>query len=158
MNHEFVERNRSLIRLNAVFHPALHALVGVMFVFVFYAGSHKLIAGTMTIGSFVAFQFYLGRLIWPLIALGWVINLFQRGMASMRRLHDIWSVEPATDRTAPVRDEAAPEASELEIRDLTFSYGHRPVLRDINLSVAHGRDHRHRRSNRQRQVDAAVVA
>jgi ATP-binding cassette subfamily B multidrug efflux pump len=139
MNHEFVERNRSLIRLNAVFHPALHALVGVMFVFVFYAGSHKLIAGTMTIGSFVAFQFYLGRLIWPLIALGWVINLFQRGMASMRRLHDIWSVEPATDRTAPVRDEAAPEASELEIRDLTFSYGHRPVLRDINLSVAHGR-------------------
>jgi ATP-binding cassette subfamily B protein len=136
MNHEFVERNRSLIRLNAMFHPALHALVGMMFVFVFYAGSRKLIAGTMTIGSFVAFQFYLGRLIWPLIALGWVINLFQRGMASMRRLHEIWSVAPAVDDG--VRIASDPGASDLEIRDLTFSYDHRPVLRDINLSVAHG--------------------
>ena len=137
MNHEFVERNRSLIRLNATFHPTLHTLVGIMFIFVFYAGSHKLIAGTMTIGEFVAFQFYLGRLIWPLIALGWVINLFQRGMASMKRLHEVWSVETSVD---PAASEPSTQLStaELEIRDLTFSYGHRPVLRDINLTVEHG--------------------
>jgi ATP-binding cassette subfamily B protein len=54
-------------------------MIGVMFVIVFYAGSRKMLAGTLSLGAFVAFQFYLGRMIWPLIALGWVMNLFQRG-------------------------------------------------------------------------------
>jgi ATP-binding cassette subfamily B multidrug efflux pump len=135
MNHQFVERNRSLIRLTATFYPALHALVGLMFVFVFYMGSRKMIAGTMTLGSFVAFQFYLGRMIWPLIALGWVINLFQRGMASMKRLHEIWSVQPDVDAAAAV--DMQPKG-DIEIRDLTFSYGDRNVLRDIDLTVRHG--------------------
>jgi ATP-binding cassette, subfamily B, multidrug efflux pump len=140
MNHEFVERNRSLIRLNALFHPALQGLVGVLFVYVFYAGSRKLVAGTMTIGSFVAFQFFLGRLIWPVIALGWVTNLVQRGMASMRRLHEIWSVDPISTAGAERTDalSAGLSSAELEIRNLTFSYGHRPVLRDIDLTVQHG--------------------
>jgi ATP-binding cassette subfamily B multidrug efflux pump len=137
MNHQFVELNRSLIRLNALFYPALHSMVGLLFVYIFYAGSKGLIAGTMTIGSFVAFQFYLGRMVWPLVALGWVINLFQRGMASMKRLHEIWSVEPLP---ASETDASAFRLSEvdLEIRDLTFSYGNRPVLRDIDLTVRHG--------------------
>ena len=139
MNREFVTRNRSLIRLTATFYPALHALVGVMFVFVFFVGSRKLIAGTMTLGSFVAFQFYLGRMIWPLIALGWVMNLFQRGMASMKRLHEIWSVPPEVDAAQPVDVEPT---GELEIRDLSFRYetageGHY-ALRNINLTVRPG--------------------
>ena len=138
MNHEFVELNRSLIRLNAAFHPTLHTLVGVVFVYIFYAGSLKIMGGTMTIGSFVAFQFYLGRMIWPLIAIGWVINLFQRGMASMKRLHEIWSVPPVTDSQPGVTTEEPLSSADLEIRDLTFSYGHRPVLRDIDLTVEHG--------------------
>lgn len=139
MNHEFVERNRSLIRLNALFHPLLQTLVGVLFVYVFWSGTQKILAGTMTIGDFVAFQFYLGRLIWPLIALGWVINLFQRGMASMKRLHEIWEVPPAADGAADAQAFRLSEA-DLEIRDLTFSYGAggRPVLRDIDLTVEHG--------------------
>ncbi|HEX8618645.1 MAG TPA: ABC transporter ATP-binding protein, partial [Thermoanaerobaculia bacterium] len=135
MNREFVRLNKSLIGLTATFYPALHALVGVMFVFVFFLGSRKLIAGTMDIGSFVAFQFYLGRMIWPLIALGWVINLFQRGMASMRRLHDIWTVKPDVDGAGAT--DVKPGGN-LEIRDLTFAYGERPVLRAINLSVRSG--------------------
>jgi ATP-binding cassette subfamily B multidrug efflux pump len=135
MNHQYVERNRSLIRLTATFYPALHALIGLMFVFVFFLGSRKIIAGTMSLGAFVAFQFYLGRMIWPLIALGWVINLFQRGMAAMARLNDIWSVAPAADAAEDV--EMVREGN-LEIRDLTFAYDTRPVLRDINLSVRHG--------------------
>jgi ATP-binding cassette, subfamily B, multidrug efflux pump len=138
MNHEFVELNRSLIRLNAAFHPTLHTLVGVVFVYIFYAGSLKIMAGTMTIGSFVAFQFYLGRMIWPLIAIGWVINLFQRGMASMKRLHEVWSVPPITDSQPGVPSEKVHSSADLQIRDLTFSYGHRPVLRNIDLTVAHG--------------------
>jgi ATP-binding cassette, subfamily B, multidrug efflux pump len=150
MNREYVERNRSLIRLTATFYPALHALVGVLFVFVFFVGTRKIIDGTMSLGAFVAFQFYLGRMIWPLIALGWVINLFQRGMASMKRLHEIWSVEPDAD---PGESVDVDSRGDLEIRNLTFSYGTPPpsaggapasgdagreALRDINLTIRHG--------------------
>jgi ATP-binding cassette subfamily B protein len=142
MNREYVDRNRSLIRLTAVFYPMLHGLIGVMFCIVFFLGSRKMIAGTMTIGAFVAFQFYLGRMIWPLIALGWVINLFQRGMASMKRLHEVWSV-PAWGADTLVGDTgrsagAPPAPGDIQIRNLTFAYGERPVLRDINLEVKHG--------------------
>jgi ATP-binding cassette subfamily B protein len=135
LNREYVERNRSLIGLTATFYPALHALIGLMFVFVFFLGSRKIVSGEMTLGAFVAFQFYLGRMIWPLIALGWVINLFQRGMAAMSRLHDIWVAEPAQDAS---EDAVMIPEGNLEIRDLTFAYDSRPVLRDINLSVRHG--------------------
>jgi ATP-binding cassette, subfamily B, multidrug efflux pump len=135
MNREYVNRNRSLIRLTATFYPALHALIGVMFVIVFFLGARRMISGTMTLGDFVAFQFYLGRMIWPLIALGWVINLFQRGMVSMKRLHEIWSAVPDAD-TGEVVD--VTPRGDLEIRDLTFAYAERPVLRDIDLSVRHG--------------------
>ena len=135
MNREYVELNRSLIRLTATFYPMLHGIIGVMFAIVFFLGSRKMIAGMMTIGSFVAFQFYLGRMIWPLIALGWVINLFQRGMASMVRLHEVWAVEPDTDAANVLPTSAK---GDLEVRDLTFAYDRHPVLRDINLSVRHG--------------------
>ena len=135
MNHQYVERNRSLIRLTATFYPALHALIGVMFVIVFFVGSRKMIAGTLTLGAFVAFQFYLGRMIWPLIALGWVMNLFQRGMASMKRLHEVWAVQPDADPTETV--EMTPQGN-LEIRDLTFAYDARPVLRDIHFDIRQG--------------------
>ncbi len=144
MNHEYVQRNRALIRLTATFYPALHAMIGIMFVIVFFLGGRKIVAGTMTLGAFVAFQFYLGRMIWPLIALGWVINLFQRGMASMKRLHEVWVVEPdsgAAGFSPPdARWAEAHRATvgDREIRDLTFAYGDRDVLRDVNLTVRHG--------------------
>ncbi|MCU1228410.1 MAG: transporter related [Acidobacteria bacterium] len=137
MNREYVNRNRSLIRLTATFYPGLHAMIGLMFVIVFFIGSRKMIAGTMTIGSFVAFQFYLGRMIWPLIALGWVINLFQRGMASMQRLHEVWSVDPGADTNEGERVEGTVRG-DIEIRELTFTYTNHPVLRDVNLSIRHG--------------------
>ncbi|HEX2060014.1 MAG TPA: ABC transporter ATP-binding protein, partial [Thermoanaerobaculia bacterium] len=140
MNHEYVERNRRLIRLTATFYPALHALVGLMFVFVFWFGSRKIVGGTLSLGAFVAFQFYLGRMIWPLIAIGWVINLFQRGMASMKRLHEVWIVRGVADSATemPAAEAAAAPLGNLEIRNLTFSYDTHPVLRDINLDVRHG--------------------
>ncbi|HEY2323487.1 MAG TPA: ABC transporter ATP-binding protein, partial [Thermoanaerobaculia bacterium] len=72
---------------------------------------------------------------WPLIALGWVINLFQRGMASMQRLHEVWSVEP---EVAPGDEAIAEPRGDLDVRNLTFSYDGRAVLRDIDLQVRHG--------------------
>lgn len=140
MNREYVERNRSLIRLTALFYPALHAVIGLMFVLIFFLGTRRIISGELTIGSFVAFQFYLGRMIWPLIALGWVINLFQRGMASMQRLHEVWSVPANVQADRPAAGGLTPAKlrGDLDIRNLTFSYDGRAVLRDLNLSVPHG--------------------
>jgi ATP-binding cassette subfamily B protein len=138
MNHEYVARNRSLIRLTATFYPALHALIGVMFVIIFFVGSRKMIAGTLSVGAFVAFQFYLGRMIWPLIALGWVMNLFQRGMASMKRLHEVWSVDPVILSREDGEGPPLQPRGNLEIRDLTFAYDKRPVLRDIHFDVRQG--------------------
>jgi ATP-binding cassette subfamily B multidrug efflux pump len=142
MNHEYVERNRSLIRLTATFYPLLHGVIGVMFGIVFFMGSRRMIAGGMSIGSFVAFQFYLGRMIWPLIALGWVINLFQRGMASMVRLDEVWRVQPphpALRATlSPQSGERDGVRGDIDIRNLTFAYDTHPVLRDVSLSVRHG--------------------
>ncbi len=153
MNREYVERNRSLIRLTATFHPLLHGIIGIMFGVVFFMGSRKMIAGTMSIGAFVAFQFYLGRMIWPLIALGWVINLFQRGMASMVRLHEVWRVNPDVVEDSRPRLSGVPRG-DIEVRDLTFAYNVAPppsaaaragggasptlVLRNVSLTVRHG--------------------
>jgi ATP-binding cassette subfamily B multidrug efflux pump len=148
MNHEYVERNRSLINLTATFYPALHGVIGIMFGIVFFMGSRKMIAGAMTIGDFVAFQFYLGRMIWPLIALGWVINLVQRGMASMVRLDEVWRVEPDVAHVEPALSRLEPAGEpvlrseqvqgDIDVRNLTFAYDRHPVLRDVSLSVRHG--------------------
>src|ERR1051325_10924254 len=142
MNREYVERNRAQIRLTATFYPLLHGLIGTMFGIVFLLGSRRMLAGQLSIGSFVALQFYLGRMIWPLIALGWVINLYQRGMASMVRLHEVWSIPPDVLRDAGTPVEEAPRG-DIDIRDLTFAYGEgraeaRPTLRNINLQVRSG--------------------
>ncbi len=138
MNREYVDRNRTLIRLTATFYPMLHALIGVMFVVIFFLGSRRIIAGQLTIGAFVAFQFYLGRMIWPLIALGWVINLFQRGMASMKRLHEVWIVPAGPGAEKGSAREELKVRGDLAIRDLTFSYDGRPVLRNVNLEIGSG--------------------
>ena len=137
MNREYVERNRSLIRLTATFYPALHGVIGIMFGVVFFMGSRRMIAGAMTIGHFVAFQFYLGRMIWPLIALGWVINLFQRGMASMVRLDEVWRVQPDPTHVE-TGFSPSPTKAHINVADLTFTYDKQPVLRDVSFSVKHG--------------------
>jgi ATP-binding cassette, subfamily B, multidrug efflux pump len=137
LNRGYVDRNRALIRITATFYPLLQFVIGILFVVVFYIGGQKILAGTMTIGSFVAFQFYLARMVWPLIAVGWVINLFQRGMASMKRLDEIWSSPPDAEPLARALE--APLEGRIEIRDLTFTYEkERPVLRNISLQVEPG--------------------
>jgi ATP-binding cassette subfamily B protein len=139
MNRQFVDLNRTVIRMTATFYPGLHAMIGFLFGLIFFLGSRDMIRGTLSIGSFIAFQLYLGRMVWPLIALGWVTNLFQRGMASMVRLHEVWSVQPEVrmDAGEPV---LAAVRGEIEIRDLTFTYpgATRPTLRDIDLHVRPG--------------------
>ena len=137
MNREYVRRNRSLIRLTATFYPLLHTTIGLMFILVFFFGGRMMIAGNMSVGDFVAFFLYLGRMVWPLIALGWVINLFQRGMASMKRLIEIWDFEPAREHQDQPCEE--PQGTSIEVRNLSFAYdGGPPVLSNMNLVVDAG--------------------
>lgn len=139
VNREFVNRNLKLIRLSGIFHPILQLFIGLGFIAVLWYGGNLVISGKIRIGEFVKFTLYLGYLIWPMIALGWVINIFQRGMASMARMHNIMSIEPAIRDNAETREINGIEG-EIEFRDLTFTYegATGPALQDINLHIAPG--------------------
>src|SRR5881275_2064437 len=156
-NREYVSRNISLIRTWSMFMPSLQALVGTSFLIVLWQGGHQLLRGQITLGALIAFFFYLNQLVWPMIALGWVTNIFQRGAASMGRLNFILTAKPGIDdRSAILPKDAAP-VGEIEFRNLTFSYpttlsgangsngfgksnggGLHPVLSDINLKIPAG--------------------
>ena len=135
-NLEFLERNRRLIRMFGSLYPGIQLLMGMGVAFVVWLGGRMVIAGTITLGEFVAFGAYLAMLHWPMIALGWVVNLFERGDASMGRLLEIMDTEPAIADRA----DAAALAIEGAVRftGLTFAYGDTPVLHDIHLDVPAG--------------------
>jgi ATP-binding cassette subfamily B protein len=135
-SREFVERNERLIRLTGVLYPGIQLLMGSGSVLVLGLGGLLAVRGTITLGEFVAFGAYLAMLHWPMIALGWVINLFERAEASMGRIHALLDTVPR------VRDEHAtsvpPLAGAVSFRGLTFAYGETPVLHAIDLEVAAG--------------------
>src|SRR3990172_1693436 len=94
LNEDFVGRNRKLIRVWGMFYPALEVLMGLIGVIVLWAGGIEVARGNISIGSFVAFNVYMGQLAWPMIALGWVVNLYQRGTASLARLNEVLAEPP----------------------------------------------------------------
>ena len=142
MNREYVERNQRLIRVWGVFYPLLGFLSGLAALVALYAGGREVVRGRISLGSFVAFTVYLAMLNWPVVALGWVINLFQRGAASFRRLVDILEVVPSIQSPPQAHrpGPGAPRGGEIELRNLTFSYpgADRPALRDVTLRVPAG--------------------
>jgi len=125
MNDEYLEKNMQLARLYGAMHPAFVLLAGIGMVAVLWIGGALTIRGTISVGSFVAFGLYLGMLTWPLIALGWVINLFQRGAASMARLLDILDARSALAEAASPRTLPHPSKSKgrtIEFRNVGFYY------------------------------------
>jgi ATP-binding cassette subfamily B protein len=145
LNEGYLEKNMHLARLYGVMHPSFSIFAGFGMVAVLGGGGALVIRGTLSVGEFVAFGIYLGMLTWPLIALGWVINLFQRGAASMTRLLEILDTtsrlnEPATPRSLP----AAVSGRTIEFRNVGFHYpvdGDAPprwVLRHINFTAPAG--------------------
>ncbi len=139
VNREYVNRNLKLIKLSAIFHPLLQICIGLGFIAVLWYGGRLVMQGRISIGQFVQFNLYLGYLIWPMIALGWVINIFQRGMASMERMHKIMSTEPAI-RNLGETQKVEEINGEIEFRNLTFTYegAKEPSLKNINLHIAAG--------------------
>jgi len=139
LNREYVGKNRGLIRLWSLFYPAMGFLAGLGAVVVLWLGGTLVIRGKISIGSFVAFNVYLSMLTWPMIALGWVVNLFQRGSASYGRLREIIDTVPAI-QDAPGALDAAGISGAIEVRHLTFTYpgAPRPSLEDVSISVPAG--------------------
>ncbi len=136
-NRFFVEKNMHLVRVWGLFDPLISFLAGLSSGIVLWLGGAAVIRGAISLGDFVAFISYLGMLTWPMMALGWMVNLVQRGAASMERINRILAAEP--EIKSPPRPKPLPGRGEVEFRNLTFSYdGGRPVLRDIDLRVAPG--------------------
>jgi ATP-binding cassette subfamily B protein len=139
LNRQYAEKNLALVRIDALMRPLMQFLIGMGFVLIIWAGVPAAIRGEITVGQFTVLHMYLFRLIWPLIALGYVVNLYQRGTASLKRMNAILAVEPAIADSAEVNTQP-PIAGEIEFRNLTFRYhpNDEPVLRDISLRVPSG--------------------
>jgi ATP-binding cassette, subfamily B, multidrug efflux pump len=121
-NREYVATNVKLIRNWSMFMPSLQALIGTTFLIVLWQGGHELLRKEISLGALIAFYTYLGQLVWPMIALGWVTNIFQRGAASMGRLTYILRAAPQIDdRYVKVAATAVPQG-EIEFRNLTFRF------------------------------------
>jgi ATP-binding cassette subfamily B multidrug efflux pump len=141
-NKEYIRRSLKLVRLMGMLWPTLETMLGFAIVLVLWLGGREVLYGRMKLGGFVAFNTYMVQLTWPVIALGWVINIFQRGTASMGRINEILVERPEIEDSAGIT--AAGEGArptlrgEIEFRGLNFSYNGVPVLHDINLRIPEG--------------------
>jgi ATP-binding cassette subfamily B protein len=142
LNREYIDRALRLVQLMGMLWPTLEFILGVSMIITLLAGGHEVLSHHITVGQFVAFNTYMILLIWPIIAVGWVINIFQRGTASVKRIDELLKMEPKIDdRAADLSISAdAALAGEVEFRNLSFSYedGASPVLHGISLHIPAG--------------------
>ena len=140
-NREYISRSLKLVRLIGMLWPTLEMLLGLAIILVLWLGGREVLLHRMDVGEFVAYNTYMVQLTWPVIALGWVINIFQRGTASLGRINEIFSEKPAiTDAgVAPDLKNVSTIHGDIEFRDLTFAYaGGGEVLSGINLRIPAG--------------------
>jgi ATP-binding cassette subfamily B protein len=136
-NQEYIKRSLKLVRLMGMLWPTLELIPGIGAVMVLWVGGREVLLNRMSVGDFVSFSLYIAMLTWPVIALGWVINIFQRGTASLGRIDEILSERSEiTDTRADLP--ALPIEGAIEFRNLSFSYGDKPILKDINLTIPAG--------------------
>jgi ATP-binding cassette subfamily B multidrug efflux pump len=155
-NTEYINRSLKLVRLMGMLWPTLETMLGVAIAIVLWVGGQEVLRGRITAGDFTAYLMYMFQLTWPIIALGWVINIFQRGTASMGRIAEIMRVQPEIQNDpALVRfQDGQPIRGEVEFRNLTFAHAReaktngdrlalshdpgKPVLQGINLKIPAG--------------------
>jgi ATP-binding cassette subfamily B protein len=139
MNRDFVEKNKGLIWISSLMWPAMGLMYALAVMMVLVVGGQHVVKGAITVGTFMAFNWYLLNLIWPIIALGWVTNMVQRGLASQGRLMTIFEAKPdIDDRDVPVSPITA-LMGDVEFRNLSFSYNGHPILKNINLHIPAGK-------------------
>src|SRR6266849_830735 len=135
-NNEYIGRSLKLVRLMGMLWPTLELMLGVAMVLVLWIGGREVLLGHIDIGHFASFTFYMMQLTWPIIALGWVVNIFQRGTASLLRLNEILVEQPQIQDASQARD--LPIEGEIEFRNLSFGYDGKEVLHNLNLRIPAG--------------------
>lgn len=137
LNREYIRENIGLARASGMFMPLLQALVGIGFLLVLWIGGYRLLNGSITVGQFVMFNTYMGMLVWPMVALGWVVNLMQRGLASLDRIWEILEQRPTIAAPASPRPLGAIRG-DIELRDVSLRFGDTAVLAGVNLRIPSG--------------------
>ncbi len=138
LNKDYIRENIGLARIQGTFMPLLQGLIGLTFLLVLWYGGRQLMQGRISLGSFVMFNTFMGMLIWPMIAFGWVVNLMQRGTASLDRINQILHERPAI--ASPAGDVADPAdfSADIRFREVAMSFGDREALVDVNLTIHSG--------------------
>ena len=138
LNREYAAQNLRLVKFAAAMRPLLFFFIGLGFVIIVAVGVPMAVRGEITAGNFASFILYLQRMIWYLIALGYVVNLYQRGTASLKRFNAILETEPLI-KDADGTSEQQPIKGEIEFRDLSFAYNGTQVLKNIDLTIGQGK-------------------
>ncbi len=138
LNQEYIRENIGLARIQGLFMPLLQALIGLTFLLVLWAGGRQLMQGRISLGGFVMFNTYMGTLIWPMIAFGWVVNLMQRGTASLNRINEILQQRPSIARIGGDVVDPAASSSEVRFRDVAMDFGIREAVSGVDLTIHAG--------------------
>jgi ATP-binding cassette subfamily B protein len=138
LNLGYVRENVGLARLQGFFSSVLQAFIGLTFLLVLWSGGQQVLAHRITIGSFVMFNTYMGMLIWPMIAFGWVVNLMQRGTASLNRINEIMHERPSIARPVGAVETARERATDIRFDEVTAAFAGREALSGLNLAIGAG--------------------
>ena len=140
LNQEYIAQNIKLARLSGLFMPLLQALIGLTFLIVLWVGGYRLLSHHISLGSFVMFNTYMGILVWPMIAMGWVVNLMQRGRASWDRIMELIDEKPgiAARRDPPLQLPAGGAGAEISFLDVQVQYPAGAALNGVNLTIPAG--------------------
>jgi len=136
LSMKYVENNRRIIKLQSFFHPLIDVLASTGVIIVIWIGGHKIASGETTLGTLVSLVMYIGLLVWPAIALGWVVAIFQRGTASARRINEILEEQPERQDDGT---DTRPLEGAITARNVRFSYsGDEEVLKGISFDIKPG--------------------
>lgn len=140
-NTQYLQKNMAMVRIDGLFHPFIELMSGATLAILLWIGGVSVIRGAISLGDFVAFMQYLSMLVWPMISLGWAVNLLQRGKASLGRINQMFLEEP--EITDPVKPRSL-RGTHIAIRNLTFAYptaegrSDIPALTDLQLDIEEG--------------------
>ncbi|MCF7858006.1 MAG: ABC transporter ATP-binding protein/permease [Candidatus Cloacimonetes bacterium] len=134
--YDYVKQNLSLVRIQGMFHPSFMLIIGLSMMIVMVFGGIATMTGEITIGQFIAFFQYLGMFVWPMIAIGWVVNLYQRGTASLKRLNKIFDEQPEIIDEESVEHSILKLKGKINFKQLTFRYNEETQLIFDNVSFS----------------------
>ena len=140
-SNDFVKENIQMAKLSGFFHPSLGVIISFSMVIVLIFGGQDVIKGEMSIGGFIAFFSYLGMLVWPMIAIGWIVDMYQRGSASLKRLNNVWETQPEIINEPETDFSISEIIGSIEIKNLDYKFlkSSEWIYQKVNTSIESGK-------------------